>query len=256
VRFDLELRTREAAGAWHRAERALVVDNTTIYAEKREGPGRPTPLTPIERQQVISDSAEATTTSIPGPVTWIALTVIEPVFPLTELVCSLRMTLIPPGSPIETFGIGAEIGIPRTVTLTRSEVPLTDGVVPLHVALDVDFTTSADRPTIGSETLTSVADDVLWSPLPLVVPLSRPTDASPRRLRSKSDADFEPPAAGNAPVSPMLTFATAETLNGLARPLKLVAAFASDTPTVTAATAAATTTTNLDNANVLTTSPS
>jgi hypothetical protein len=204
----------------------------------------------------MSDSAEATTTSIPGPVTWIALTVIEPVLPLTELVCSLRMTLIPPGRPIETFGIGAEIGIPRTVTLTRSAPPLTDGVVPLHVADECDFTTSADTPTIGSETLTSVADDVLWSPLPLVVPLSRPTDASPSRLRSKSDADCEPPVDGNAPVSPMLTFAIAETLKGLARPLKLVAAFASATPTVTAATRAAATTTNLDNANLLTALPS
>jgi hypothetical protein len=204
----------------------------------------------------MSDSAEATTTSMLGPVTWIAFTVIEPVFPLTERTCSLRMTLIPPGRTIETFGIGAEIGIPRTVTLTRSEVPLTDGVVPLHVAVDVDFTTSADTPTIGSETLTSVADDVLWSPLPLVVPLSRPTEASPRRLRSKSDADCEPPVDCSAPVSPMLTFAIAETLKGLARPLKLVAAFASATPTVTAATTAAATTTNLDNANLLTALPS
>lgn len=70
--------------------------------------------------------------SIPGPVTWIALTVIEPWFPFTELVCSLRRTLIPPGSVIATFGIGAETGSPRIVTFTRSELPLTDGVVPLH----------------------------------------------------------------------------------------------------------------------------
>ncbi len=82
--------------------------------------------------QVISDSAEATTISMPGPVTWIALTVIEPWLPLVELVCSLRRTLIPPGRTIATFGVGAEIGSPRSVTFTSCELPLTEGVVPLH----------------------------------------------------------------------------------------------------------------------------
>jgi hypothetical protein len=80
----------------------------------------------------MSDSADATTTSMPGPVTWIALTVIEPSFPLTVLVCSFSRTLIPPGKTIATFGVGAEIGSPRSVTFTSSELPLTDGVVPLH----------------------------------------------------------------------------------------------------------------------------
>ena len=99
--------------------------------------------------------------SVPGPVTWIALTVIVPFPPLVELVCSLRMTLIPPGSVTATFGIGAAIGIPRTVTFTRSELPLTEGVVPLHSAVDVDLTTSASMPAIGIDTFTSEADDVL-----------------------------------------------------------------------------------------------
>jgi len=36
--------------------------------------------------------------SMLGPVTCNALTVIAPVFPLGELVCSLTMTLIPPGA--------------------------------------------------------------------------------------------------------------------------------------------------------------
>lgn len=80
----------------------------------------------------MSDSADETTMSMPGPVTWIALTVIEPWFPFTVLVCSLSMTLIPPGSVIATFGIGAEIGSPSSVTFTSCELPLTDGVVPLH----------------------------------------------------------------------------------------------------------------------------
>ena len=155
--------------------------------------------------------------SMPGPVTWIALTVIEPSAPLTELVCSLRMTLIPPGRTIATFGIGAAIGNPSSVTFTSSELPLTDGVVPLHVAVDVDLTTSADRPTIGTARLTSVACEVASSQLPLVVPLSRPTVTKPRTSRSRSAADCEPPVEGSAPVSPMLTLVpNALTLKGRA----------------------------------------
>ncbi len=50
---------------------------------------------------VISECAEATTMSMLGPVTCSALTVIAPVFPLGELVCSLTMTLMPPGSERE-----------------------------------------------------------------------------------------------------------------------------------------------------------
>ena len=100
--------------------------------------------------------------SSPGPVTWIALTVIEPCVPLVELFCSLSMTLNPPGRTIATFGVGAEIGSPRIITLTRSELPLTDGVVPLHEAVDVDLTRSAERPSIGTDTLTSDADEAIW----------------------------------------------------------------------------------------------
>jgi hypothetical protein len=168
----------------------------------------------------MSDSAEATTMSIPGPVTWIAFTVIDPWFPFTVLVCSLSITLIPPGSEIATFGIGAEIGSPSNVTLTSSELPLTDGVVPLHEAVDVDLTTSAVSPMIGTPTLNSDAADVLVSPLPLVVPCSNPTVTNPSTLRFVSDADREPPVDGSAPVSPIATLApNAETLNGRAWPL-------------------------------------
>src|SRR5437773_9266628 len=105
----------------------------------------------------MSDSAEETTMSSPGPVTWIALTVIEPCVPLVELFCSLSMTLNPPGRTIATFGVGAEIGSPRIITLTRSELPLTDGVVPLHSAFVDDLSTSAEKPTIGIDTLRSDA---------------------------------------------------------------------------------------------------
>ena len=155
--------------------------------------------------------------SIPGPVTWIAFTVIVPWFPFTELVCSLSMTLIPPGNVIATLGIGAEIGRPSNVTSTSCELPLTDGVVPLHDAVLVDLTMSADSPTIGTDTLTSDACDVLWSPLPLVVPCNRPTVTSPSTFRFVSDADCDPPVDGSWPVSPIATLApNAETLNGRA----------------------------------------
>ena len=49
-------------------------------------------------EQVIPDWAEATTMSMLGPLTCSALTVIDPVFPPDELVCSLTMRLMPPGN--------------------------------------------------------------------------------------------------------------------------------------------------------------
>jgi hypothetical protein len=54
---------------------------------------------------VISEWDEATTMSMPGPVTCSALTVIDPVFPPDELVCSLTTRLIPPGSETARFGL-------------------------------------------------------------------------------------------------------------------------------------------------------
>src|SRR5205823_13641958 len=102
----------------------------------------------------------------------------------------------------------------------RSELPLSEGVAPLHCAVELDLTTSADRPAIGMETLTSEADDVLWSPLPVVEPSRRPTDASPRRFTLVREAVLEPPAGGSGPASPIATpTPNAVTLSGLAWPL-------------------------------------
>ena len=42
--------------------------------------------------------------STPGAVTCSALTVIDPAFPPDELVCSLTMTLMPPGNEMTRFG--------------------------------------------------------------------------------------------------------------------------------------------------------
>jgi len=59
---------------------------------------------------VISEWAEETRMSMLGPVTCSALTVIAPVFPPDELVCSLTMTLMPPGNAMATFGLRARTG--------------------------------------------------------------------------------------------------------------------------------------------------
>ena len=92
---------------------------------------------------VISECAEATTMSMLGPVTCSALTVIAPVFPLGELVCSLTMTLMPPGSERATFGLETRTGWPATTKPTSSEFPVTAACPPLQVALEFDFTRSA-----------------------------------------------------------------------------------------------------------------
>jgi hypothetical protein len=55
----------------------------------------------------MSECAEPTTISMPGPFTCSALTVIDPAPPLGELVCSLTMRLMPPGNEIERFGFEA-----------------------------------------------------------------------------------------------------------------------------------------------------
>lgn len=70
---------------------------------------------------------------------------------------------------------------------------------------------------IGTDTVTSDAEDVLWLPLPLVVPWSSPTVTNPNTFRFVSDADCDPPEDGSGPVLPMFTLApNAETLSGLA----------------------------------------
>src|SRR3982074_1674029 len=81
--------------------------------------------------------------SMLGPLTCSALTVMAPVFPPDELVCSLTMTLIPPGNEMARFGFTARTGCPATIRPTISELPVTPAWGPLHVALEFDFTRSA-----------------------------------------------------------------------------------------------------------------
>ena len=74
--------------------------------------------------------------SMAGPVTCSAFTVIDPVFPPGELVCSLTMTLMPPGTEMATFGLTTRTGCPATTRPTSSELPLTAACPPLQVALE------------------------------------------------------------------------------------------------------------------------
>ena len=62
--------------------------------------------------------------SMLGPVTCRALTVIDPLVPPDELVCSLTMTLMPPGSEMDRFGLAVRIDWPATVNPTSWAFPL------------------------------------------------------------------------------------------------------------------------------------
>jgi hypothetical protein len=84
--------------------------------------------------QVISEWAEETTISMLGPVTCTALTVIDPLPPPDELVCSLTMTLMPPGSEMDRFGLEVRIDWPATVNPNSSALPLVLACEPLQLA--------------------------------------------------------------------------------------------------------------------------
>ena len=91
----------------------------------------------------MSEWAEATTMSMLGPLMCRALTVVEPAFPPDELVCSLRMTLMPPGNEMARFGLDTTMRWPATVKPTSSAFPVTEACPPLQVALELDLTRSA-----------------------------------------------------------------------------------------------------------------
>lgn len=78
--------------------------------------------------------------SMLGKVTCRALTVIDPLVPPDELVCWLTMTLMPPGSEMERFGLEARIDWPATVNPTSSAIPLVLACPLLQLAPEFDFT--------------------------------------------------------------------------------------------------------------------
>jgi len=97
--------------------------------------------------------------SMLGPLTCSALTVMDPVFPLGELVCSLTMRLMPPGNEMTRFGLDTRTDWPAATKPTSSALPVTAACPLLHVALEVDSrhrqqpnhpTDSGSRPTIAT----------------------------------------------------------------------------------------------------------
>src|SRR5258708_36017735 len=80
--------------------------------------------------------------SMLGPLTCSALTVMDPVFPLGELVCSLTTRLMPPGNEMARFGLDTRTDWPAATKPTSSTFPLTAACPPMQVAREFDFTTS------------------------------------------------------------------------------------------------------------------
>ncbi len=64
--------------------------------------------------------------SMLGPLTCSALTVIDPVFPPDELVCSLTTRLMPPGNGMARFGLDTTMDWPAATKPTISAFPLTE----------------------------------------------------------------------------------------------------------------------------------
>ena len=117
-----------------------------------------------------------------------------------------------------------------TTTLASSELPLTDGVLPLHCALAVDIKKSAAivLPATVKLRSASKASDRLAFPCPTVVawatsaPFRAPTLPIEMGETSSSEASSAPPPEGNGPVSAIVIGDSGGTLAWTtnARPLK------------------------------------
>jgi len=134
-------------------------------------------------------------------LTWSALTVIEPVFPPEELVCSLTMRLMPPGKEIARFGVETRTDWPAATKPTISALPVTEACPPLQVALEFDFTTSAATRPPNRLRFATDDCDLLVVPLPDEVLFRASAEAKPRTLRLARDVLRFPPLDGRAPVS-------------------------------------------------------
>jgi hypothetical protein len=114
------------------------------------------------------------------------------------------MTLIPPGNERERFGETA-MDWPATTRLTIWAVPLVEAVLPLQVALELDFTTAALIRPFNKLTFAACESDWLLVPLPDVVLFSASADASPKTFRLTAEVFRLPPLDGRAPVSPAVS---------------------------------------------------
>ena len=148
-------------------------------------------------------------------VTCKALTSMLPDCPFTELDCSL-ITTVPAFSGRTTVWFGAPVTMMGWPPLTElidnlasSELPLTDGLLPLHWAAALDIRKSAVIVVPATVTLRSAteASDRLALPWPTVVawatsaPLNDPALPSENGGTVKSAASCAPPVEGRSPVS-------------------------------------------------------
>jgi hypothetical protein len=135
--------------------------------------------------------------------------------------------LMPPGNEMARFGLDTTMDWPAAVRPTSSAFPETDAVVPLQVALEFDFTTSAVIKPARRFRLSTVVCDWLLVPLPEVELLNVVDEAKPAALMLARDVLRLPPLEGSAPVSA----SESETPSALARratasPLNVVVACA------------------------------
>src|SRR5205807_1984715 len=148
-------------------------------------------------------------------VTCRALTSMLPDCPLTELDCSL-ITTVPALSGRAIVWFGASVTVmgwpPLTELIDRlasSELPLTDGLLPVHWALALDIRKSAVIvvPATVKLRVATEASDRLALPWPTVVawatsaPLNDPALPSEIDGTVRSEASCAPPVDGRSPVS-------------------------------------------------------
>src|SRR5438093_3305706 len=148
-------------------------------------------------------------------VTCRAFTSTLPDWPLGEPDCSL-ITTVPAltGRMIVWFGaVVTVMGWPSLTELmdrtASSELPLTDGLLPLHLAVALDIRKSAliVVPATVKLRFATDASDRLALPWPTVVawatsaPLSAPASPSEIAGTVRSEASCAPPVAGSSPVS-------------------------------------------------------
>src|SRR5438270_993599 len=148
-------------------------------------------------------------------VTCSALTSMLPDCPLTELDCSLITTVpILDGRTIVWFCDPATVigWPPLTELIDRlaiSELPLTDGLLPVHLAVALDIRKSAVMvvPATVKPRVATEASDRLALPWPTVVawatsaPLNDPALPSEIGGTVRSEASCAPPVDGRSPVS-------------------------------------------------------
>src|SRR5215471_3265360 len=167
---------------------------------------------------------ETTTSAMLVTIRCRALTVIAPLLPESDLICSLRIREPrPSGSAIVWFGVpDTTTGVPFRFRSRITELPEADEVLPAQRASACEDSTFAvtvipatERPRFSME-----ASDWLWVPDPEVEAARVSAVTRPGTLAAASAAFRLPPEAGRKPVS-VMTVCTPSTFDWktVARPL-------------------------------------